>query len=161
MEKKIVAPGNLASKVKKLRGSGKRIVFTNGCFDILHCGHIRYLQAARQTGDVLIVALNSDRSVQTIKGPLRPIIQETQRAEVLASLGCVDVVILFDDPDPLALIQSIKPDVLVKGKDWAEDEIVGADVVKANGGRVVRVPVVADISTSEIIRRIIERCRET
>jgi len=159
MRFKIVETGDLVTKVDALHASGKKAAFTNGCFDILHCGHIRYLNAARREGDILIVALNSDASVQTIKGPLRPIIHQAQRAEVLAGLGCVDYVTIFDEPDPLRLIQRIKPDVVVKGDDWAEDEIIGADIVKANDGRVVRVPVVSDISTSDIIQRIIERYR--
>jgi D-beta-D-heptose 7-phosphate kinase/D-beta-D-heptose 1-phosphate adenosyltransferase len=140
-----------------LRGEGKRIVFTNGCFDILHVGHVRYLTAAKAEGDVLIVGLNSDRSIRQIKDPRRPIVPEDQRAEVLAGLECVDFIVLFDAPDPLALIESLAPDVLVKGDDWPEDQIIGADRVKAAGGKVVRVPSVPHGSTSEIIERIAER----
>jgi len=144
--------------VKNLRKSGKQIVFTNGCFDILHVGHVRYLTAARSEGDVLVVGLNSDASVKSIKPDNRPIVSQEQRAEVLAGLGVVDFITIFDESDPLlALISAIKPDILVKGADWKEKEIVGADVVKAYGGKVVRVEVVPGISTSRIIRRIIKR----
>jgi rfaE bifunctional protein nucleotidyltransferase chain/domain len=134
-------------------------VFTNGCFDILHIGHVRYLQSAKAEGDILVIGLNSDRSVHIIKGEKRPVIGEQQRAEVLASVGFVDYIILFDEPDPHALIAAIAPDALVKGADWAEDHIVGADVVKAAGGRVVRVPVVPDVSTSRIIADIVRKYR--
>lgn len=159
MGSKIVDLGNAVHRVQTLQASGKKVAFTNGCFDILHSGHIHYLTAARQEGDILVVALNSDTSVRAIKGPLRPIIQASQRAEVLAGLACVDFVVTFDDPDPLRVIQRIKPDVLVKGADWPEDAIVGAEFIRANGGRVVRVPVVYGISTSDIIQRILERYR--
>ncbi len=137
------------------RREGRSIVFTNGCFDILHPGHVRYLNAARREGDLLIVGLNSDRSVHLIKGEKRPVNPEAHRAEVLAALSCVDAVTLFDEPDPEALIRVIRPHVLVKGADWAEAEIVGAEFVRATGGRVVRVPVVPDISTTGIIERIL------
>jgi rfaE bifunctional protein nucleotidyltransferase chain/domain len=156
---KILNREELVKTATSVRSSGKRVVFTNGCFDILHAGHIRYLAAARSEGDALVVGLNSDASVKSIKTDNRPIIPEEQRAEVLAGLWCVDYVTLFDEPDPLALIEAVKPDVLVKGADWAEEKIVGAEFVKANGGRVVRVSMVPDISTSRIIQRIIKRCR--
>ena len=136
---------------------GRRAAFTNGCFDILHAGHVRYLSAARATADMLVVGLNSDASVRRIKGPLRPINPQTLRAEVLAGLACVDWVVLFDAPDPLDLIRHLSPDVLVKGADWPESRIVGADWVKNQGGRVVRVELVADISTTALIRTIQER----
>jgi len=140
------------------RRAGKRLVFTNGCFDILHAGHVHYLQAARAQGDLLLVGLNSDRSVSAIKGDRRPIVGQDHRAAVLAGIGYVDFVILFDEPDPLRLIKAVRPDVLVKGDDWPEEQIVGAGFVKAGGGRVVRVPVLAGISTSTIIEKIIRTC---
>ena len=154
---KIVKINDLVQKVRTLQSSGESVVFTNGCFDILHVGHVRYLAAARSEGEILVVGLNSDESIRSIKGDKRPIIGQDQRAEILASLGCVDYVTLFNEPDPLRLIQAIKPDVLVKGDDWPEEKIIGADFVKANGGRVVRVPVVPDISVSEIVQRIATR----
>lgn len=156
MTPKILGRKDLAEKANTLRRARKRIVFTNGCFDILHVGHVRYLASARNEGDVLVVGLNSDKSIKSIKKENRPIIPEDQRAEVLAGLWCVDYVTLFDEPDPLSLIQAVRPDVLVKGADWAETEIVGADFVTASGGKVIRVEMVPDISTSRIIQRIIK-----
>jgi rfaE bifunctional protein nucleotidyltransferase chain/domain len=156
MPPKILGWKDLAEKVNTLRSAGKRIVFTNGCFDILHVGHVRYLASARNEGDVLVVGLNSDKSIKSIKKENRPVIPEDQRAEVLAGLWCVDYVTLFDEPDPLSLIQAVRPDVLVKGADWAEEKIIGADFVRASGGMVARVEMVPDISTSRIIQRIIE-----
>jgi D-beta-D-heptose 7-phosphate kinase/D-beta-D-heptose 1-phosphate adenosyltransferase len=147
----------LKAGIASLRRAGKRIVFTNGCFDILHVGHVRYLTAAKALGDVLIVGLNSDRSVRKIKDSRRPVVPEDQRAEVLAGLQCIDYIVLFDAPDPLELIRVLTPDVLVKGDDWPEEKIIGADLVKTAGGRIVRVPVVPDTSTSEIIARIVAR----
>ena len=137
--------------------AGRVVVFTNGCFDLLHVGHTRYLAAARAQGDLLVVGLNTDRSVAGIKGPRRPLVPERERAEVLAGLACVDYVVLFDDADPLALIRALEPDVLVKGADWAEKDIVGADAVRARGGRVARIPVVPGASTSALIARVLER----
>ena len=154
---KIVTAGKLVSKLEKLRKSGKNIVFTNGCFDILHVGHVRYLAAARSEGDLLVVGLNSDASVRLIKGPKRPIVAQDQRAEVLASLGSVDYVVLFDEPDPLVLIQMLKPNILVKGEDWTEDNIVGADFVKSKGGKIVRINFADRSSSTGIIERIVER----
>jgi D-glycero-beta-D-manno-heptose 1-phosphate adenylyltransferase len=139
------------------RAAGDRIVFTNGCFDILHAGHVRYLAEARAQGDILVIGLNTDKSVAFIKEEGRPIIHEAQRAEVLSGLWCVDYITLFDEPDPLALIKTLKPHILVKGADWPEDKIIGADIVKAGGGRVVRIPFTVDISTSRIIGRIAAR----
>lgn len=154
---KVLKHPDLQAKVNAIKQTGKKVVFTNGCFDILHVGHVRYLAAARLEGDVLFVGLNSDESVRSIKSPKRPIVTQAQRAEVLASLWCVDYIILFDEPDPLLLIQTIKPDILVKGDDWAIENIIGADFVNDNGGRVVRVPIVPEASTSGIIDRIIKR----
>ncbi|HWI20947.1 MAG TPA: D-glycero-beta-D-manno-heptose 1-phosphate adenylyltransferase [Vicinamibacterales bacterium] len=130
-------------------------VFTNGVFDILHPGHVRYLQAARALGDKLIVAINSDRSVRELgKAPDRPINPEHERAEVLRALACVDEVVIFDEADPHAIISKIQPDILVKGADWAEDAVIGRDVVEAKGGRVVRVPLAEGYSTTSIISKI-------
>ncbi len=154
---KIVELDALVKKIEVFRRVGKRIVFTNGCFDILHVGHVRYLERAKAEGDVLVIGLNSDRSVRHIKGEKRPVIEEKQRAEVLASIGFVDYIILFEEPDPGNLIAAILPDVLVKGADWEEEQIVGANLVKANGGRVVRAPVIPDVSTSSIIAEIVKR----
>jgi D-beta-D-heptose 7-phosphate kinase/D-beta-D-heptose 1-phosphate adenosyltransferase len=132
-----------------------KTVFTNGVFDILHPGHIRYLQAARALGDKLIVAINSDRSARALgKAPNRPINPEHERAEVLRALACVDEVVIFDEPDPHAIISKIQPDILVKGADWAEDAIIGRDVVEANGGTVVRIPMESGYSTTAIINKI-------
>ncbi len=142
---------------RTLRTEGKIVVFTNGCFDILHAGHVRYLTAAKAEGDVLIVGLNSDASMRKIKGDNRPIVAQEQRAEVLAGLACVDYITIFDEPDPYRLIKALMPNVLVKGADWPEDEIIGADIVKAAGGRVARIDVVPDISTSRIIETILVR----
>ena len=157
MLSKIVKLKDLVQKISTLRESGRTIVFTNGCFDILHVGHVRYLAAARSEGDVLVVGLNSDDSTRSIKQENRPIVSQDQRAEVLAGLECVDYITVFNEPDPLKLIQALKPDVLVKGSDWKEEDIIGADVVKEGGGKVVRVDVVPDISTSRIIQRIVKR----
>jgi len=154
---KLFEKDDLVHRIRKLQKAGKRIVFTNGCFDILHVGHVRYLSAARREGDILVVGLNSDVSVESIKGKNRPIVSQDQRAEVLAGLSYVDYITLFDEPDPLKLIQALRPDVLVKGDDWTEGQIIGADFVKSKGGRVVRVPVVPGASTSQIIKQIIKK----
>jgi D-glycero-beta-D-manno-heptose 1-phosphate adenylyltransferase len=138
----------------RLHGAGKTVVFTNGVFDLLHPGHVRYLQQARRLGDALIVGINSDRSVRAIKGPSRPITPEAERAEIVAALACVDAAIVFDEETPHALIAALQPDVLVKGADWAEDAIVGRDIVEARGGRVVRVPIEAGYSTTAILQKL-------
>jgi len=143
-----------ATWAEERRASGRRIVFTNGVFDLLHPGHVRYLQEARAQGDVLIVAVNSDRSVRAIKGPSRPINTEQDRAEVLAALACVDAVVIFDEDDTQAIISAIQPDVLVKGADWAEDRIIGRDIVEAHGGKVVRIAFAPGYSTTGMIRKI-------
>jgi D-beta-D-heptose 7-phosphate kinase/D-beta-D-heptose 1-phosphate adenosyltransferase len=153
---KILALNEFLEKSDILRNTGKRLVFTNGCFDILHAGHVRYLQAAKIEGDILLVGLNSDQSVRKIKGAKRPLIRQEQRAEILAALACIDYIILFDEVDPLNLIEAIGPDILVKGSDWDEKDIIGAESVKKTGGRVVRVPVIPEISTSLIIEKIIK-----
>jgi len=141
----------------QLRASGKTIVFTNGVFDLLHPGHVRYLQHARSLGDALIVGINSDRSVRTVKGPERPINPEQERAEILAAIECVDAVAIFDEETPFEIISAIAPDVLVKGADWAEDAIVGRDIVEARGGRVVRATIEEGYSTTQILRNIREK----
>lgn len=131
------------------------VVFTNGVFDILHPGHVRYLQAARALGDKLIVAINSDRSVRALgKAPNRPVNPEHERAEVLRALACVDEVVIFDEDDPHAIISKIQPDILVKGADWAEDKIIGRDVVEAKGGKVVRIDLAQGYSTTNIVNKI-------
>ena len=157
MRSKILKLSDLVRAAEGLRKAGKRIVFTNGCFDILHVGHVRYLTAARSKGDALVLGLNSDASVKSIKPDNRPIVSQDQRAEVLAGLVCVDYITIFDEPDPLALIQTIKPDVLIKGADWEKAEIIGSNVVRSYGGSVVRIEIVPGISTSGIIQRILER----
>lgn len=157
MKGKIKGRDILRKIAQDLRANGKRVVFTNGCFDLLHVGHIRYLEKARTLGDVLIVGLNTDRSVQTIKGPHRPILPEEERAEVLSGLWCVDYVTLFDEPTPLELITSLQPDVLVKGGDWAKETTVGREVVEESGGEVVILPFVEGSSSSNIIETILER----
>jgi D-beta-D-heptose 7-phosphate kinase/D-beta-D-heptose 1-phosphate adenosyltransferase len=136
------------------RAAGQTVVFTNGCFDLLHVGHIQYLEASRALGDCLVLGLNTDASVRRLKGPERPILDETERAEILSALSCVDYVILFDEDTPLALIDAIRPDVLTKGADYSLEEIVGAERVQAYGGRVERIDLVAGKSTSGIISRI-------
>jgi D-beta-D-heptose 7-phosphate kinase/D-beta-D-heptose 1-phosphate adenosyltransferase len=135
------------------RRRGRRVVFTNGCFDILHAGHLACLEGAKRLGDLLVVGLNSDASVRGLKGPARPVIRQDDRAGLLAGLACVDVVVLFDDPTPLALIEAFEPDVLAKGGDYAIDAIVGADLVLARGGRVVAIPLVPGLSTTSILER--------
>ncbi len=156
MDNKIVRCEELKETVQALKRAAKKIVFTNGCFDLLHIGHVRYLKAAKDEGDVLIVGLNSDRSVRLIKGPKRPLVPENERAEVVASLACVDFVTVFDEPDPLVTIRAVMPDVLVKGADWAEDAIIGRDIVERDGGRVVRIPLTEGASTSKMIENIVD-----
>ena len=150
----IVARDAIGSVAERLRREGRRVVFTNGVFDLLHPGHVRYLNQARRLGDALIVGINSDRSVRSNKGDGRPINAETERAEVLAALEAVDAVVVFDDDTPHQVIGAVQPDVLVKGADWPEDGIVGRDIVEARGGVVVRVPVEPGYSTSSIIEKI-------
>src|ERR1700704_3209923 len=139
--------------------NGRRVVFTNGCFDLLHPGHIRSLELARELGDVLIVGLNGDASVRQLKGEGRPVLPERERAEILAALESVDAVVIFDDLTPREVIARLLPDVLVKGGDWPGDQIVGREEVEAAGGRVVSVPVVPGYSTSAILRKIREGAR--
>ena len=143
-----------AAMVERLRQHGKTVVFTNGVYDLVHPGHVRYLQAARALGDALVVGVNSDRSVRANKGPSRPVNREAERAEVIAALACVDAAIVFDEDTPYDIIRRLQPDVLVKGADWAEDAIVGRDVVEARGGRVVRMPIEQGFSTTSVIDRV-------
>jgi rfaE bifunctional protein nucleotidyltransferase chain/domain len=135
------------------RRQGRRLVLTNGCFDVLHSGHIALLEAARACGDLLVVALNGDASVRELKGAGRPVVAEDERAELLLALEPVERVVIYDEPTPLELVRALRPDVLVKGADWGPGTIVGSDVVEAAGGRVVRVPLVAGRSTSAILER--------
>jgi rfaE bifunctional protein nucleotidyltransferase chain/domain len=139
---------------QQVHARGGVVVFTNGVFDLLHPGHVRYLQDARALGDALIVGLNSDRSVRSNKGPERPITLENERAEILLALACVDAVAIFDDDTPAEIIRRIQPDVLVKGADWGADNIVGRDTVEARGGRVVRMPLLEGYSTTELLQRV-------
>jgi D-beta-D-heptose 7-phosphate kinase/D-beta-D-heptose 1-phosphate adenosyltransferase len=154
MSGKIVSIDELRVERASLRGLGKRLVFTNGCFDILHVGHVRYLQSARELGDALVVAINSDRSVRELKGAGRPIMNEQERAEMLAALCAVDYVTVFDDISPRTLIAEVLPDILVKGGDYQPEEIHGREEVEAAGGRVMALPFVEGASTSSIIERI-------
>lgn len=150
----VVARDEAATAARSLQDRGGKVVFTNGVFDLLHPGHVRYLEAARAEGDLLIVGVNSDRSVNAIKGPARPILPEGERAEVLAALAAVDLVVIFDEDTPDEIIRALQPDVLVKGADWAHDRIVGRNVVEARGGRVVRIEIVQGHSTSRIVEKI-------
>lgn len=150
----VMSTSEAVAFVEHLRQAGKEVVFTNGVFDLLHPGHVRYLEAARLEGDALIVAINSDQSVRAIKGPSRPINTANERAEVLAALTCVDVVVVFDEDDPQQIISRLQPNVLVKGADWAFSTIIGRETVEAAGGRVVRIPLAEGYSTSAIIEKI-------
>jgi D-beta-D-heptose 7-phosphate kinase/D-beta-D-heptose 1-phosphate adenosyltransferase len=157
MQTKIKTVQELRPLLDILRATGKTIVFTNGCFDIIHTGHTRYLAIARSFGDLLVVAVNSDSSVRIIKGDKRPINAQADRAEALSALEAVDFITIFDEPDPYRVISALQPDVLVKGGDWPIEKIIGRDVVEARGGRVVNVPYVQGASTTEIIGRILNK----
>jgi rfaE bifunctional protein nucleotidyltransferase chain/domain len=145
--------------VSRVRADGGRVVFTNGVFDLLHPGHLRYLQQSRGLGHALVVGVNSDVSVRAIKGDGRPVTPERERAEMLSALSCVDVVVLFEEDTPYALIARLQPDVLVKGADWPAEGMVGRDIVEARGGRVVRVPFEAGYSTTSLIEKITKPLR--
>jgi rfaE bifunctional protein nucleotidyltransferase chain/domain len=157
-------PLNVSDKVKSLdeletltaaaRTNGKIVVFTNGCFDLLHRGHIYLLREAKALGDLLVVAINSDQSVKAIKGPTRPILAEADRLELIASMEMVDYVLLFDEPDPYNIISILRPHILVKGGDWSAEEVIGGDLVEGNGGKVVVVPYLKGFSTTEIIAKL-------
>jgi len=151
---RVKARDELAALVKELKKKGKKIVLTNGCFDLLHVGHLHTFEQAKRCGDILIVALNSDVSVRSLKGAERPFVPERERAVLLAGLRAVDFVVIFDELDPLAIVTELLPDVLVKGEDWLEGTIIGQDVVESAGGRVVRVPLIEGTSTTRLINKI-------
>jgi D-beta-D-heptose 7-phosphate kinase/D-beta-D-heptose 1-phosphate adenosyltransferase len=155
MQDKIKSKEDLLKILPIRRAQGRRIVFTNGCFDLLHVGHVRYLQAAHDIGDILVVGVNTDESVRTLsKGNGRPIVPQDQRAEVLAALTCVDYVVLFDESNPGQLIDDLQPDVLVKGGDWKLEQIVGRESVEARGGTVRIIPLIPDVSTTSLVKKI-------
>lgn len=154
MIEKILTPEQMLGERKRLRAAGNRLVFTNGVFDLLHVGHVRYLAAARALGDALVVAINSDRSVRELKGPDRPVFNQAERAEILAALRCVDYVTIFDDISPRSLIAELLPDVLVKGGDYALNQIHGREEVEAAGGNVVALPFVEGASTTDLIKKM-------
>ena len=151
---KIKTVDEIAAIATEAKKNGRRVVFTNGCFDLLHRGHVHILRQAKAAGDLLIVGMNSDSSVKSIKGPARPVLPEIDRVELIAAMEMVDYVVLFDEPDPYQLIATIKPNVLAKGGDWSSDKIVGADIVERDGGRVAVIPYLKGFSTTEIIERI-------
>ena len=155
--RKIRSAAALTRIVRRLSAQGRRVVFTNGCFDLLHAGHVKLLERAKRLGDVLIVGINSDRSVSGFKGPGRPIVPQADRAMVLAALASVDYVTVFNEPTPLRLIARLRPRVLVKGADWGTAEIVGREIVRRTGGRIVRIPLLAGHSTSDLIARLRSR----
>ncbi|HUJ79201.1 MAG TPA: D-glycero-beta-D-manno-heptose 1-phosphate adenylyltransferase [Nitrospiria bacterium] len=152
--RKIVTPRALQTEVRAAHRRHRRVVFTNGCFDLIHVGHVRYLERAKRLGDLLVVAVNTDRSVRRLKGPHRPIVPQAQRAEVVAALGCVDYVVLFSTPTPRPLIAAVRPDILVKGADWAVDQIEGKAEVETAGGRVRTIPLTKGSSTTKLIKKI-------
>lgn len=153
--KKVFSLPDLVQELDRSR-KGKKIVFTNGCFDLLHVGHVRYLQQARSLGDFLVVALNTDASVKRLKGPDRPVQTEEDRAEIMAALECVNAVTFFDDPTPIQVIERVRPDILVKGGDWPVEKIVGADFVMKNGGSVQSLPFHPGRSTTGLIEKILK-----
>lgn len=155
-QRKVLSLDEVVDRIRELKRQGKRVVFTNGCFDLLHPGHTRYLAEARALGDALVVAVNSDRSVRELKGPGRPVVPDHERAEVLTALRTVDYVTVFDDLTPREVIARMLPNVLVKGADWGPNEIVGREEVEAAGGRVVSIPLAEGYSTSAIIKKIKE-----
>jgi len=154
MKMKIKSRDELASIIEALKKEGKKIVLTNGCFDIIHLGHIHTFREAKKHGRILIVAINSDESVRSLKGIDRPFVPEDQRAQVLAAISYVDYVVIFNEIDPLSIVTELKPDVLIKGEDWKEGTIIGQDVVEAGGGKVVRIPLVEGLSTTSLIKKI-------
>lgn len=151
---KIVSYSKIYQTLSKFKEQNKKIVFTNGCFDLLHLGHVDYLSKAKDQGDILVIGLNSDFSVKNIKGDSRPIQDQISRAKILASLIFVDYVVLFDAPTPYELIRTIKPDVLIKGADYKIEQIVGHDIVKSYGGKVMTIPFIEGYSTTQIIKKI-------
>ena len=161
MIRKVKNHDELREIVQDIQRAGRKVVFTNGCFDILHTGHSRYLQVAKSYGDILIVAVNSDESVRKLKGDKRPIMPQAERAEMVASLAVVDYVTVFEEEDPHRVIAELMPDVLVKGGDWAVDEIVGKDIVETGGGKVYSIPYIEGASTTGIIERILAKYGKT
>ncbi len=159
MIEKILSPEQMLRERQRLRAGGRRLVFTNGVFDLLHVGHVRYLAQARALGDALLVAINSDRTVRELKGPDRPIFDQAERAEILAALRCVDYVTVFDNISPRSLITELLPDVLVKGGDYQLDQIHGREEVEAAGGNVISLPFVEGASTTDIIKKVIREIR--
>ena len=153
-EHRVKARNELIDIIAEVKGEGKKVVLTNGCFDLLHVGHLHTFEQAKKHGDMLVVALNSDESVAKLKGNNRPFVPQQQRAEMIAALRVVDYVVIFDELDPLSIVTDLKPDVLVKGEDWAEGTIIGQGVVEAGGGKVVRVPLVEGFSTTSLIEKI-------
>jgi len=158
---KILSWNELKEEIEKLKHAGKKIVFTNGCFDIMHVGHVRYLKEAGKLGDVLVLALNSDSSVKRLKGDKRPLNSEDERAEVLAALECIHYVTLFSEDTPLSLIEFLKPDILVKGGDWSEENVVGRESVMSRGGRVAIIPMVEGASTTNVIAKVLKTYAES
>ena len=155
--RKIVTRAALAAVSRRMAREGERLVFTNGCFDLMHLGHVRLLSRARRLGDALAVGLNSDTSVRKLKGPGRPILKQKERAEILAALECVDFVVVFPEPTPQQIIRAVRPKVLVKGGDWSPSRIVGRATVEADGGEVRVIPLQKGFSTTAILRRILSR----
>ncbi|MDD5433886.1 MAG: D-glycero-beta-D-manno-heptose 1-phosphate adenylyltransferase [Nitrospira sp.] len=153
----IVDLPELLPVINKLRQEGKRIVFTNGCFDIIHLGHVLYLKSAKEYGDILVVGMNSDKSVKLIKGDKRPVVPQRERAVVLSSIRFVDYVVIFNEPDPYKIIEALKPDVLVKGGDWVIENIIGRDIVESSGGKVYSIPFIEGASSTNIIEEILKR----
>jgi D-beta-D-heptose 7-phosphate kinase/D-beta-D-heptose 1-phosphate adenosyltransferase len=155
--RKLLTLSELKRRIKRARGSGKRVVFTNGCFDLIHPGHVRYLRAAKRLGDVLVVALNSDDSIRRLKGRGRPLVPARDRCEGVAALEMVDYVTVFSDDTPYQLINALQPDILVKGGDWPPDQIVGADLVRARGGTVRSLPFARGYSTTTLVKKVQRR----
>ncbi|MES2202088.1 MAG: D-glycero-beta-D-manno-heptose 1-phosphate adenylyltransferase [candidate division FCPU426 bacterium] len=160
MSGKILDRGACAREVARLKAEGKKVVFSNGVFDLLHVGHLRYLASARALGDALVIGLNSDSSVKALKGDKRPILPEAERAELLAGLACVDMVCVFSEEDPRELIKALVPSILVKGGDWSVDKILGRDTVEAAGGKVLSLPFVEGRSSTSIVQSILERYKD-
>jgi len=161
MKDKIRDREDLRNILGELRAKGKRVVFTNGCFDLLHIGHLRYLEKAKALGDILVIGVNSDHSVRNLKGPKRPLLPEAERAEILSGLECVDYVTIFNEPTPFEIISLFQPHILVKGGDWSKEEIVGREVVEGLGGKVVIIPFVKGSSTTNLIESIVKRYEKT
>ena len=157
MKDKIRDREDLRNILGELRAKGKRVVFTNGCFDLLHIGHLRYLEKAKALGDILVIGVNSDHSVRDLKGPKRPLLPEAERAEILSGLECVDYVTIFNEPTPFEIISLFQPHILVKGGDWSEEDVIGREVVEGLGGKVVIIPFVKGSSTTNLIETIVKR----